>query len=67
MFSSELDPAKTHDYSVKNVTKVFRATIFALRNHTVTDMPPGWTYEEVEGLDWLKDLLNKPKNILDNF
>ena len=30
-------------------------------------MPPGWTYEEVEGLDWLKDLLNKPTNILDNF
>ena len=67
MFSSELDPAKTHDYSVKNVTKVFRATIFALRNHTVTDMQPGWTYEGVEGLDWLKDLLNKPTNILDNF
>ena len=67
MFSSELDPVKTNDYSVKNVVKVFRATIFALRNNTVTDMPPGWTYEDVEGLDWLKDLLNKPTNILDNF
>lgn len=67
MFSSELDPVKTNDYSVKNVVKVFRATIFALRNNTVTDMPPGWSYEDVEGLDWLKDLLNKPTNILDNF
>jgi len=67
MFSSELDPVKTNDYSVKNVAKVFRATIFALRNHTVTDMPPGWTYEEVEGLDWLKDLFSKPTDILDNF
>ena len=67
MFSSELDPVKTNDYSVKNVAKVFRATIFALRNHTVTDMPPGWNYEEVEGLDWLKDLFSKPTNILDNF
>ena len=67
MFTSELDPVKTNDYSVKNVVKVFRATIFALRNNTVTDMPPGWSYEDVEGLDWLKDLLNKPTNILDNF
>ena len=67
MFSSELDPVKTNDYSVKNVTKVFRATIFAIRNQTVSDKPPGWTYEEVEGLDWLKDLLDKETNILDNF
>ena len=67
MFSSELDPVKSNEYSVKNVLKIFRATVFALRNHTVTDMQPGWTYEEVEGLDWLKDLFNKPTNILDNF
>ena len=67
MFSSELDPVKTNDYSVKNVTKVFRATIFAIRNQTVSDKPPGWTYEEVEGLDWFKNLLDKPTNILDNF
>ena len=67
MFSSELDPVKTNDYSVKNVRKVFRATLFALRNNTVKDMPPGWTYEDVEGLDWVKDLFNKPTNILDNF
>ncbi len=67
MFSSELDPIKTNDYSVKNVTKIFRATIFAIRNDTVTDMPPGWTYENVEDLGWLKDLLDSPTNILDNF
>ena len=67
MFSSELDPVKTNDYSVKNVVKVFRATIFAIRNNTVSDKPPGWTFDEVENLDWLKDLLNKPTDILDNF
>ena len=67
MFSSELDPVKTNDYSGKNVAKIFRATIFAIRNHTLEDMPPGWTHEDVEGLDWFKDLLNKPTNILDNF
>ena len=67
MFSSELDPVKTNDYSVKNVTKVFRATIFAIRNQTVSDKPPGWTHEDVENLDWLKDLLNKPTDLLDNF
>ena len=67
MFSSELDPVKTNDYSGKKVAKIFRATIFAIRNHTLEDMPPGWSYEDVEGLDWFKDLLNKPTDILDNF
>ena len=67
MFSSELDPVKTIDYSGKSVAKVFRATIFAIRNNTLSDRPPGWSFEDVENLDWLKDLLNKPTNILDNF
>ena len=67
IFSSELDPVKTNEYSGKNITKTFRATIFAIRNHTLSDKPPGWSYDDVENLDWLKDLLNKPVDILDNF
>ena len=67
MFSSELDPVKTNEYSGKNIAKTFRATIFAIRNHTLSDKPPGWSYDDVENLDWLKDLLNKPVDILDNF
>ncbi len=67
MFSSELDPVKTNDYSGKNVAKTFRATIFAIRNNTLSDKPPGWSFEDVENLDWLKDLLNKPTDLLDNF
>ena len=67
MFSSELDPVKTNDYSGKNVVKVFRATIFAIRNNTLSDKPPGWSFEDVENLDWLKELLNKPTDLLDNF
>ena len=67
MFSSELDPVKTCDYSGKNIAKTFRATIFAIRNNTLSDKPPGWNYDDVENLDWLKDLLNKPTDILDNF
>ena len=67
MFSSELDPVKTYDYSGKNVVKVFRATIFAIRNNTLSDKPPGWSFEDVENLDWLKELLNKPTDLLDNF
>ena len=51
----------------KNIAKTFRATIFAIRNHTLSDKPPGWSYDDVENLGWLKDLLNKPVDILDNF
>ena len=61
MFSSELDPVKTNEYSGKNIAKTFRATIFAIRNHTLSDKPPGWSYDDVEDLGWLKDLLvNQP-------
>ena len=67
MFSSELDPVKTNEYSGKNIAKTFRATIFAIRNHTLSDKPPGWSYDDVEDLGWLKDLLNKSTDILDNF
>ena len=52
---------------MSSVAKVFRATIFAIRNNTLSDKPPGWSFEDVENLDWLKELLNKPTDLLDNF
>ena len=67
VFSSALDPIKQKEYQIKNVTKIFRATIFGLRNHTVEDMPPGWDILEVDELDWFGELIKKPTDILDNF
>ena len=67
VFSSDLDPTKVLDYSTKNTTKVFRATIFGIRNDTVEKMPAGWNLADIEDLDWFKDLVEKPTDILDNF
>ena len=60
-------PAIIPVHAGKNIAKTFRATIFAIRNHTLSDKPSGWSYNDVEDLGWLKDLLNKSTDILDNF
>ena len=67
VFSSALDPIKEKEYQTKNVTKIFRATIFGLRNNTIEDMPAGWDINDVEDLDWFGELVKKPVDILDNF
>ena len=67
MFSSDLNPTKNVEYKNKETVKIFRATIFGIRNDTVTKMPPGWQVNDVEELDWFKELIEKPTNILDNF
>ena len=51
----------------KSTLKVFRATIFGIRNDTIEKMPAGWEIGDVEDLDWFKELVLKPTNILDNF
>ena len=68
MFASPLNPEKTKDYSVEKTTKVFRATIFGIRNDTMQKAPPGWNITDVDdGVKWFKDLVEKPVNLLDNF
>ena len=68
MFASPLNPEKIQDYSVKASSKVFRATIFGIRNNTMPPAPPGWTISDVdEGLGWFKELIEKPVDLLDNF
>ena len=67
VFSSDLNPTKEREYNSKNTLKVFRATIFGIRNDTIEKMPAGWEIGDVEDLDWFKELVLKPTNILDNF
>ena len=67
VFSSTLDPIKVKEYQIKNVTKIFRATIFGLRNNTIEDMQPGWDITDIEELGWFGELIKKPTDILDNF
>ena len=69
MFSSALDPEKTKQYSFEQTIKVFRVTTFGIRNNTMPKAPGGWNISDVdeESMKWLKDLIEKPVDILDNF
>ena len=67
MFASPLDPEKTRDYSTDKSTKVFRATIFGIRNNTMPKAPAGWNVIDIEELDWLKSLIEEPVSVLDGF
>ncbi len=67
MFSSALDPEKSKEYDTDKSTKVFRATIFGIRNNTMPKASPGWNITDVEELSWLRDLIEKPIDIFDSF
>ena len=68
MFSSALDPVKTREYGYENSVKVFRVTTFAIRNNTMPKAPAGWNISDVDNeLGWLKELIEKPADILDGF
>ena len=48
--------------------KVFRVTTFAIRNNTMPKAPAGWSISDVgDDLGWLKELIEKPADILDSF
>ena len=67
MFSSDLNPTKNVEYKNKETIKIFRATIFRIRNGQIDQMPAGWQISDVQDLEWYKDLTDKETNILDNF
>ena len=58
------------DYNVNNSIKIFRATVFGVRNDTMPKASPGWNISELKGndnLDWFIELVEKPADVLDNF
>ena len=63
----ERDEEKTKEYDTEKSTKVFRATIFAIRNNTISKTPAGWNINDVEDIDWFGELIQQPVDILDSF
>jgi hypothetical protein len=59
MFSSGFDSQKTKEYSSEQSVKVFKATIFRLRNNTIPKSTPGWVITDVEDIDWLGELFTR--------
>ena len=59
MFSSGFDGQKTKEYSSEQSVKVFKATIFSLRNNSIPKSTPGWVITDVEDIDWLGELFTR--------
>ena len=65
LFGSAFDPTKEKKYQEKNTLKSFRAYVFGLRSGVSEKPSAGWNILEEEGLEFLKELVEKEANISD--
>ena len=59
MFSSAFNPEKIKDYNSDKCFKVFKATVFSIRNDALPKASPGWVITDVEDIDWIGDVFNQ--------
>ena len=65
IFGSAFDPTKEKKYQEKNTLKSFRAYVFGLRSGVSEKPSAGWNILEEEGLEFLKELIEKEATISD--
>ena len=63
MFSSAFNPEKIKDYNSDKSFKVFKATVFSIRNDALPKASPGWVITDVEDIDWIGDVFNQEPEI----
>ena len=63
IFSSAFDSSKIKEYGTKESLKVFKATIFSIRNGVISECTPGWTINDHPDIDWLGELFQKKVDI----
>lgn len=59
MFSSAFDPEKIKDYNSDKSLKIFKATVFSIRNEALPKATPGWVITDVEDIDWIGEVFNE--------
>tara|TARA_B110001452_G_C15126564_1_gene392586 strand:+ start:158 stop:640 length:483 start_codon:yes stop_codon:yes gene_type:complete len=59
MFSSAFDGLKLKEYASDKCFKIFKATIFSIRNEALPKATPGWLITDVEDIDWIGEAINK--------
>ncbi len=59
MFSSAFDPVKIKDYNSDKCFKIFKATVFSIRNDALPKATPGWSIDDVEDIDWVGEVFNQ--------
>ena len=59
MFSSAFNPEKIKDYNSDKSFKIFKATVFSIRNEALPKATPGWLITDVEDIDWIGEVFNE--------
>ena len=59
MFSSAFDPQKLKDYNSDKCFKIFKATVFSIRNDALPKSTPGWSIIDVEDIGWIGEVINE--------
>tara|TARA_B100001063_G_C16455253_1_gene400311 strand:+ start:84 stop:566 length:483 start_codon:yes stop_codon:yes gene_type:complete len=59
MFSSAFDPEKIKDYNSDKSFKIFKATVFSIRNEALPKATPGWLITDVEDIGWIGEVFNE--------
>jgi hypothetical protein len=63
MFSSAFDAEKIKDYNSDKSFKIFKATIFSIRNNALPKATPGWLITDVEDIDWVGEVFNEEPDL----
>ena len=63
MFSSAFDAEKIKDYNSDKCLKIFKATVFSIRNDALPKATPGWLITDVEDIDLIGEVFNQEPEI----
>ena len=63
MFSSAFDAEKAKDYNTDKCFKIFKATVFSIRNDALPKATPGWLISDKEDIDWIGEVFNQEPDI----
>ena len=59
MFSSAFNPTKVKEYNTDKCFKIFKATVFSIRNEALPKAEQGWSITDVEDIDWIGEVINQ--------
>ena len=63
MFSSAFDAEKIKDYNSDKCYKIFKATVFSIRNDALPKATPGWLITDVEDIDWIGEAFTQEPDL----
>lgn len=63
MFSSAFNPQKIKDYDSEKSFKIFKATIFSIRNDALPKATAGWVISDVEDIDWIGEVFDQEPDL----